>query len=197
MAARRGCEAHEIGASIVKQKDIQIFRYPLGIRIGYPFAFATWLLAPALPVIVRYILYSLSGVSYTFTFSGYLSHPIVALIVASLWAAAVYLQYLAVKSRSTILISSEFIESASFLGNTSLSWSGVELILKRRQIFRNGELHTFFAKWNHGEVIFCNRLVKFEDLVQTINAISAERNIPLFVEDYEVRPIERIRVPNF
>ncbi len=175
-------------------KDVRVFFHPLLIRIGYPAAFITWLLAPLLPAIFLYILYNLSGIPYMPTFSKYLSHPTAAIIAAPVWLSVVYLQYLGMKSRSTVRVSHEFIETVSFLGRTKILWSGVEEVLKRRQIFDGSELKTVIVKSSRTRIIFSNRLIGFDQLIQFVNELSEQRCIILYCEDYEVRPIVKVRV---
>lgn len=173
---------------------VRVFRYPLSIRIGYPVALVTWFFAPILPAITRYVLYSLSGETYTISFSGYLSNPVITAILAMVWLAVIYLQYNAVLSRSTVRVSQAFIESRSFLGRTRIFWSDVREIIKRRQVVRGEEVNTFFVKSAAAKVVFSGGLAGISELIHIINDVSERNGINLYQEDYESRPISKASV---
>lgn len=176
-------------------EEVTVFRYPLGIRLGYPFSLAVWALLPVLPILIWAVVGWTQGVTYRFTLQKYYANPWLVVIFGSVWLWAVYMLYLANLSRSEIKVSEDTIGSASVVGTRTMNWSDVREIVKRRQVVNGNELFTFFVRAGSRNVVFSNRLIDIDNLLVRMNAICGTYHVPLYYEDYEARPIAKVRIP--
>jgi hypothetical protein len=175
-------------AGSTEKNDLHVFRYPTSIRIAYPIAFLTWLCAP-------FFIFSLiGGTEYAIDFSNYYRHPIVALIFGAVWLSVVWLQYKALRTCSTVLLSRKYICSSGLLGTIKVPLEAVDEVTKRRQIINGKELITVFVKSKNRTISFTNRLKDFSRLISLLNEIFRTAHTKLFYEDFHVRPIVKNRV---
>ena len=169
--------------------ELKVFRYPFGVRIGYPISFLTWLLAPVLPGVAWYVLGLVEGVRYPITFSRYFDHPAVIIVIVPVWLWAVYMLYRADQSRSQIAISEGALRSLSFLGKTQINWDQVTEIRKRKQKYKGYHLNTFFIFSSSKMITFSDGILSSNELVRIIENNAKRREIPMYLEDYSLRPI--------
>ena len=175
---------------------LTVFRYPLGVRLGYPLSLSVWVLLPALPVVIWAAIGWAAGNTYRFTLDRYFAHPWVVVIFGSMWLWAIYMLYVANLERAEIRIQDNSISSASLFGTRTISWSCVKDIVKRHQVVKGKDLHTFFVSAASKRVVFSDGLIEADKLLARVNSISCKNNIPLFYEDYQTRPIMKLRIPS-
>jgi hypothetical protein len=172
-----------------------VFRYPIGVRLGYPLCFLVWVLLPVLPVMIWSAIGWTEGTTYRFALDKYYGHPWVVLIFGSMWLWAVYMLYIANLDRAEIRIQNDLISRVSMFGTRTISWSCVKGIVKRHQAVKGKELRTFFINATSKRIVFSDGLINADKLLARLNLICAANNIPLFYEDYQTRPIVKLRIP--
>lgn len=175
-------------------EGLTVFRYPIGVRVGYPISLLVWASLPVVPVLIWSVIGWTEGVSYRFTLEKYYANPWVGVIFGAVWLWAVYMLYIANLSRSEIRIRESSIGSGSVFGTRTIRWSNVKEVVERRQIVKGKELRTFFVNTKSKGIIFSDGLIGINELLILMNARCNANGIPLFYEDYEVRPITKVQI---